>query len=239
MTSLTSLKRKNSQIQGSERIKKTKLDRITIVPDYTMKCLSLNADSTSRVNYVQLDPEIGGLTMQEFEELYALKPEKPEQVKMYGKIVDCPRFTKSFLNSYNYGNLNHEAEKKPLPAPLAKMLAFVRQMSPDVNQVLVNWYDSNGSIGLHSDDTRQLKHHSNIFSITLGPAVRNFILEPRDRSFESCRGKEYAIKVWHNTMLIMAGACQETHRHAVPRHCNTAGVSNQRRINVTFRCKKI
>ena len=56
---------------------------------------------------------------------------------------------------------------------------YAKKLNPDLNQSLVNWYDSDGCIGKHSDDTRQLKVNSEIFSFSFGPAVRTLVLEPK------------------------------------------------------------
>ena len=101
----------------------------------------------------------------------------------------------------------------------------------DLNQCLVNWYESNGSIGKHSDDTRQLKPDSEIFSFSFGPAKRTFILEPKNKKNDHLETFHFQLE--NNTLVIMGGKCQTTQYHYVPK----VNDSHQT-INVTFRCFK-
>ena len=83
------------------------------------------------------------------------------------------------MQPYKFSGLNHEADLN-MPKRIECLLnEFSKKLNPDLNQSLVNWYESNGSIGKHSDDTRQLKPNSEIFSFSFGPAKRTFILEPK------------------------------------------------------------
>ena len=113
-------------------------------------------------------------------------------------------------------------------------------MNPDLNQSLVNWYEMDGSIGKHSDDTRQLKTNSEIFSFSFGPAKRTFTLEPKQNKQKSKKEEtKYNKQLEHNTLVIMGGECQTTHCHSVPKkNGNINNAVNERRLNVTFRCFK-
>ena len=128
------------------------------------------------------------------------------------------------------------------------MLEYARQLNAALNQSLVNWYECDGSIGRHSDDTRQLKDHSDVFSFSFGPAKRTFILEPKKPKKPKKKGSDnddnddnamtkYHIRLEHNTLVVMGGQCQQTHAHSVPK-VNAGDKLSGRRLNITFRCFK-
>ena len=47
---------------------------------------------------------------------------------------------------------------------------------------MICWYEPNGHIAKNSDDTRQLKYDSDIFSLSCGPANRIFILKQKSEN---------------------------------------------------------
>ena len=93
---------------------------------------------------------------------------------------------------------------------------------------MINWYEPNGNIGKHSDDTRQLKYDSDIISLSFGAANRIFILKQK-----SVNQSEFHVHLENNTLVIMDGKCQSTQYHLVPK-----SKSGGRRLRVTFRCFK-
>lgn len=191
------------------------------------KTLFLTQDEKSWIKYGHVDRENGGLTMQEFEELWTEKPQEKATITIYGKTITCPRYTKNYLQKYRFSGTVHQANDE-LPPLVKKLFEYSKNLSPSLNQCLVNFYDSDGSIGKHCDDERQIIKDSDIHSWSFGPAIRFFILEAKDKS------NRFKIKVDHNTLLIMGGRCQTTHFHQVPKIKDKLGTDG-RRINVTFR----
>ena len=205
---------------------------VEIEPTFEQEKIFINNDESSWISFRKLRVENDcGLTMDDFEELWQHKPSDKLQVKYNDVLVNCPRYSTSYLQPYKFSGLNHEANMN-MPERIKKLFEYCKtNLNPSLNQSLVNWYEPNGSIGKHSDDTRQLMPNSEIFSFTFGPAVRTFRLEPK---FNNLENKIYHIKVEHNTLIIMGGRCQHTHMHSVPKVFN----DNNRRLNVTFRCFK-
>ena len=192
----------------------------------------LNRDKSSWIKVRLLDDNIG-LNQKQFDELWLEKPKDRLKLSYAGLIIQAPRFSTSYLKPYVFSGLNHEANLKP-PKIIQELLAYCKQTNPDLNQSLVNWYEYNGSIGKHSDDTKQLKLNSDIYSLSFGNAERTFILEPRINS--NNYNTTYKIALQNNIMIIMGGQCQKSHIHYVPK--NLQDKSNGKRINVTFRCFK-
>lgn len=188
----------------------------------------LNEDRTSWIKIMKLDDKTG-FSSNEFVDLWTLKPKNKLQISIGGHKINCPRYSQSYLKAYNFSGLNHEANMI-LPERINQLLSWAKLRNTNLNQSLINWYESDGGIGKHSDDTRSLMKDSDVYSFTFGPASRTFILEPRDPR----ERYQYHLHAEHNTLIIMGGKCQSTHQHSVPKVYN----DNNRRINVTFRCFK-
>lgn len=203
-----------------------KRSETVVVPDKQLQKLYLTEDNQSWIVVGHFDSD-EGITLDEFEELWSEKPHERATIKLFGKTIQCPRYTKNYLINYNFSGVDHVAENE-LPPVLGKIFRKSKSIYPPLNQCLVNFYDADGSIGKHSDNEKEIVKWSEIHSWTFGPAVRHFILDSKDGT------KRFKITVDHNTILIMGGKCQETHIHYVPK-AKTACGFDERRINVTFR----
>jgi alkylated DNA repair dioxygenase AlkB len=213
------LKRKLTINKTSKKIKEEE----PIIASNNWHTYYLDELKTSWVKIIKLNE---GLTIEQFEELWKLKPENKLLIKIAGKLIECPRYSKSYLKSYRFSGLDHKADLNP-PELVNKLLKFAQTINGDLNQCLANWYETDGYIGKHSDDTKQLKHDSEIFSFSFGPARRMFILEPKNG------GRELKVELGHNVLVIMGGKCQITHRHSVERVKDDDKL-NGRRVKVTF-----
>jgi alkylated DNA repair dioxygenase AlkB len=92
-----------------------------------------------------------------------------------------------------------------------KLLENSQTLNVDLNHCLANWYEADGYIDEHSDDTKQLLNDSEKLRFSLGPARRMFTLEPKKSS------KRIKVVLEHNVLVIMGGKCQLTHRLSVER----------------------
>ncbi len=81
-----------------------------------------------------------GLTNDEFNELFSQRPGEKLKIIIKGCIIECPRYSQSYLKSYNFSGLNHEAHVN-LPNCIEKLLKNCQSINPDLNQVLINWYE--------------------------------------------------------------------------------------------------
>lgn len=118
----------------------------------------------------------------------------------------------------------------PYPHPfIKKLLAWCQEKQPSLNGALINWYaDGAHSISPHSDDESTLVPGSSIYSFSFG-AEREFVLEPKSKDNKSMKKEKIVMK--NNTLLVMGGKCQKTHKHSVPKDKEC----KRPRINVTFR----
>jgi len=94
--------------------------------------------------------------------MWKLKPSEKPQIKIAGKIISCPRYSKSYLKPYLFSGLVPVADLN-LSKRVESLLEYCRQFIPELNQSLINWYEHDGSIGKHSEDIRQLLSDSDIF----------------------------------------------------------------------------
>lgn len=102
----------------------------------------------------------------DFESLWSLHPEEYGKVIIQGKMISTPRWQQSYMRTYSFAGLAHEA--LPLPREIQPFLDWANTLYPGFcfNQVLVNWYlNGHHYIGPHSDNTWQLFRESPIFVI--------------------------------------------------------------------------
>ncbi len=101
----------------------------------TSQIKKINLDEKSWIKIVKIKP---GLSNQEFEELWKMKPHEKLKMRLLGKFVECPRFTTSYLNSYFFTGLNHEADLV-LPKCVERILnEYAKPINPRLNQSLIN-----------------------------------------------------------------------------------------------------
>ena len=178
----------------------------------------------------------------DFEALWALRPAQVGQVCMFGKLVPTPRWQQTYgERAYRFSGVAHAAV--PMPPMIAELLAHANAACAHAlprewrfNMALVNWYaDGTHYIGWHADSEAQLRHDARgdtlVYSLSFG-ATRDFALR-RTRDGATTR-----LALAHADALLMGGACQRTHKHAVPRVSGAKGAAIGRRVNVTFRVFK-
>jgi alkylated DNA repair dioxygenase AlkB len=165
-----------------------------------------------------------------FDILWNHHPEHYNQIKIYDKMVNMPRYTQTYLKNYAYSGVEHQA--LPLPQDFTPFFDWACKLKQNetYNQVLVNWYQ-NGLhyINAHSDNEKQLIKEHPIISISLG-AERIF----RIRNKET---KEIVkdIVMKNGSYLIMGGKMQQNFTHEVPKITGKSGENTGKRINITFR----
>lgn len=171
----------------------------------------------------QLPPHLR-MTPELFETLYQLHPESLGKIKMFGKIIDTPRYQQNFGEEYFYTGLLHPAN--PIPHPyLSSLMEWVCSESGKAyKQMIVNWY-RNGKdyIGDHSDSVKDMVPNSAIYSISFG-ASRDFVISSKSGVYKE------TLRLRENGVVIMGGSMQHHYKHGVPKEAGAG-----RRINVTFR----
>ncbi len=151
---------------------------------------------------------------------------KQRSIRIFGRDVLQPRLTAWYGDaSYTYSGVT----LTPLPwSPLLSELRdhLVADVGECFNSVLCNMYRTGAdSMGLHSDDEKELGPYPVIASVSLG-AARRFVLRHKGK-----KAPPVTVELTHGSLLVMGGTAQAFWKHAVPKDPSTTGP----RINLTFR----
>lgn len=152
-------------------------------------------------------------------------PWRAETIIVYGKRHLQPRLTAWYGEAgYTYSGLTLD----PLPmTPLLRQLhaAVEAATGRRYNSVLLNYYrDGADSMGMHSDDERELGREPAIASLSFG-ATRTFVL----RHKASKRTVKFDLT--DGSLLLMAGSLQTHWLHGINKTAKPTGA----RVNLTFR----
>jgi alkylated DNA repair dioxygenase AlkB len=152
---------------------------------------------------------------------------RQEEITVYGKSYLQPRLSAWHGDlSYSYSGIRLE----PLPwTPiLLDLKARVEALTGnEFNSVLLNYYrDQNDSMGMHSDDERELGPQPAIASLSLGEE-RRFLLKHKTRKDL----KTVKLVLHSGSLLLMRGDTQQYWRHGINKETRSCGP----RINLTFR----
>ena len=152
---------------------------------------------------------------------------RQEEITVYGKSYLQPRLSAWHGDlSYSYSGIRLE----PLPwtPTLLDLKARVEALTEhEFNSVLLNYYrDQNDSMGMHSDDERELGSQPAIASLSLGDE-RTFLLKHKTR--KDLKTVKLALPA--GSLLLMRGDTQQYWRHGINKETCLCGP----RINLTFR----
>jgi len=161
-------------------------------------------------------------------------PWKQRQVIIAGVSYDEPRVTAWHGRAYAYsGNV---LEPEPMTEHLEHLRLLIQTALgdaqirvPPFNSVLANLYRAGhrDSIGMHSDNERELGLEPAIASLSLGRTAR-FRLEPKPGR----PGKPTFIDLTHGSLLIMRCQTQRNYKHGIAKSPRPDTAS---RLNLTFR----
>lgn len=156
-------------------------------------------------------------------------PWNQKKIMIFGKPVLEPRLTAWIGDpgaAYSYSGI------RMVPRPWTKTLLEIKTRvekaaEEKFNSVLANLYrDHLDSMGLHSDDEKELGENPIIASVSLG-AARKFIL--KHKTLKGLPPKNYLLE--SGSLLIMRGKTQQLWKHGIPKDSRSCGP----RINLTFR----
>lgn len=165
----------------------------------------------------------------DFDTIWQLHPEKYGQVRLYGKVLNTPRWQQTYGKDYVFSGMRHNA--LPIPDELQPYLDYVNTLGyGQYNQVLVNWYkDGTHYIGKHRDDERDIVKGRAIVSISLG-ATRVFRI--RNHATNEIL-LDYPLE--NHNVVVMCGAFQTELTHEIVKMTGKKASDCGPRINLTFR----
>jgi alkylated DNA repair dioxygenase AlkB len=156
-------------------------------------------------------------------------PWRGENINIWGKSFAQPRLIAWYGDdgaNYTYSGIQHE------PLPWTEVLIDIKQRVEKIagtafNSVLLNYYrDQRDSMGLHSDDERELGRRPIIASLSLG-GERTFILKHKiRRDLKSIR-----LNLASGSLLLMKGETQHYWKHGIEKEKRPCAP----RVNLTFR----
>lgn len=187
----------------------------------------------SKDSYLIIDNAPFEVPKSEFKELLAVHPTTYNQVRVFGKVHDIPRFERLYGNSaYSYSGIVRQPDPN-IPALVQRCLDYAREKYPPAaqwNGALCNWYmDGSHSIGAHSDAESDLMPGAPIISFSFG-ASRTFRIKKR-KDFKGIAHATPDIATGHGMMIAMCGAMQKEFTHEIPK----TKKPTKPRINVTIR----
>jgi alkylated DNA repair dioxygenase AlkB len=156
-------------------------------------------------------------------------PWRQEDVNVWGKTFKQPRLVAWYGDegmAYRYSGIS----LNPLPWTdlLLDLKLRVEQASESkFNSVLLNYYrDNNDSMGMHSDDEKELGPNPTIASVSLG-AERPFVF----KSKRDPKARAIKIVLASGSLLLMKGETQHNYKHGIAKERQALGP----RVNLTFR----
>lgn len=155
-------------------------------------------------------------------------PWEIHRIRLFGREIDSPRLSAWIGDadaSYRYSGVRFDPHPWP-PALRVLRERIAGAAGTPFNSVLANLYrDGRDYMGWHSDDERDLGPAPVIASLSLGAARRFRLKNRRDPTIA------LDLDLPPGSLLLMRGATQQAHRHALPRTARPVG----ERLNLTFR----
>lgn len=187
-------------------------------------------EGNSSLSYYRHIDENLKLNSEQFDTLWNIHPENVGQIKIFGKLINTPRYFQNFGNDYNFSNIDHASLE--IPDILKPFLDWVNSREElNYNGILVNWYvDGSNYIGFHADDEKALIKNSNIYCFSFGH-TRDFVVKSKNTS------EKKKLSLFNNSLVIMKGECQKYYKHSIPK-ITSKKVNIGRRISVTIRAFK-
>jgi alkylated DNA repair dioxygenase AlkB len=193
--------------------------------DQTLQPLPMDGADVSFVSRVDL----GRSDLDYLDEFIQSTPWRAEDVIVWGKRFKQPRLIAWYGDStkeYSYSGIN----LKPLQwtVPLLEIRERVESIAEaKFNSVLLNYYrDNRDSMGMHSDDEKELGVNPSIASVSLG-ANRTIIFKHKFKSEVPAT----RISLTSGSLLLMKGDTQKNWKHGINKEDRTIGP----RVNLTFR----
>ena len=173
--------------------------------------------------------DLGVSPLQMMQALIDETPWRQEEIQVWGKAFRQPRLIAWYGEAgriYRYSGVALE------PLPWTDRIAGIKTrvvslVGTDFNSVLLNYYrDQNDSMGLHSDDEKELGLRPVIASISLG-AERHLLLKSKSNK----QAKPVKLLLASGSLLIMKGDTQKNYKHGIGKEKRSLGP----RVNLTFR----
>ena len=160
-------------------------------------------------------------------------PAERREVVVFNRRCYENRYSRAF-GDVSYAYAGQVAQASPIEGFCGELLAACNAaLNADLNSCLQNWYEPEHWLGDHRDDERALVRDAPVASVTWG-AARRFTLKPR-KKMPAADAVALELYLGDGDLLVMGGACQQTHVHGVPKRRKKDEGAPGRRISWTFR----
>ncbi|GAB5368958.1 hypothetical protein AAMO2058_001364100 [Amorphochlora amoebiformis] len=159
--------------------------------------------SKNRRSWVLHCPRWCPLSKKEFQALWELHPSTFNEITMFGKRVQIPRWQQAYGQSYSFSGATAIANPN-----IPKVIKIVMDKANKLvgcfpfRMALVNWYSPEHYLGPHHDDTKQLVPNSPIISISWGQ-TRSFRIK-RNTKRHCERASNTTIDLRGGDLLVMS-----------------------------------
>jgi DNA oxidative demethylase len=172
------------------------------------------------------------------EHSYMLTPVMPTGTAFRVKVTNCGKYGwySDTEKGYHYTPVHPRTSKawQAIPEQWAQMAIDLASL-PEVDypafkpeNCLLNYYNANGSLGLHTDDT-ELNKFAPIISVSLGCAAE-FMIGGLKRTDPT-----KTLTLFSGDVMIMAGTARHCYHGIKNIHSNTSNLIPEGRLNITFR----
>jgi alkylated DNA repair dioxygenase AlkB len=187
----------------------------------------------SEKSWIVVVPNVFDVSEEEFQELLEAHPTTYNQIKLYGKELDIPRFERLYgTRNYRYSGIMREAHPD-MPRLAKRCLEWVQEHDGPAEKwqgLLCNWYmHGNHRIGKHSDAEGDLTPGEPIYSFSMGGS-RTFRLCAK-KTAKNVHIPKKDIETEHGMLIVMGGDCQKEFTHEVPK----SATKHTPRCNITIR----
>jgi alkylated DNA repair dioxygenase AlkB len=188
--------------------------------------MEISLENNSSLVY-QAIPDEYKMTFHEYSELWNLQPKERFKINIGGRSLEVKRKQQAYGKSYIYsGATNHAIEE--IPPIIQRYVDYANSIDSGFDIILVNWYkDGNDYIGYHSDETSMLIPLSPIYCFSFGQG-RDFLIKNKTS------GKLTKINLENNSLVMMLGNFQKTHKHSIPKRAKLLFS----RVSITLRKSK-
>ena len=164
-------------------------------------------------------------------------PAERREVVVFNRRCYENRYSRAF-GDVSYAYAGQVAQATPIESTTAcgELLSECNEAlgsGSDLNSCLQNWYEPDHWLGDHRDDERALVPSAPVASVSWG-AARRFTLKPR-KKMPAADAVALELYLGDGDLLVMGGACQQTHVHGVPKRRKKDEGAPGRRISWTFR----
>ena len=215
-----------------------------------MSKIYLNESNSAWIEIDELSPALKQYAMERFDELFEEHPRERGKTLLFNKNVENPeweennsfRYHKSYMQtpdfnpesmkSYMFSGEDKSGNNGKFPELFEPFYEYIKSQDARYNQMVINWYEKEDFIPLHSDCTHSMIDNASIWIVNINRTEeekeREFTIIPK-KTNEDYLYEKYTVPLKHGIMIKMCGDMQKMFSHGVDCEQKT------KRISLSFR----